>query len=706
MKKRILITSIALLYALSLVAQYSPCYEAAFAEGKRSFEQGKYKQAKSFFNEAKDCPDPNSRAADEWIAKCNKAIADQEQKKKDEHAVSKAKEKEAAKTAYMKIKEVKFGNVLRNGDWIDECGSLLYNSELYYLKPRIYYDGLLKDDKTITLGVKIIEPDGFSVMDEDSSSGFTYSDSFTVYSGKDNIKSLLGYGNQSGTNYDPGTYSLELWYEGNMIYRTAFEVKPDGQRPKYEMLPDIELIKSNANNRYRIASSYYNNKEYDKALEWYHKAADWGAPNAQNMIGIMYSNGYGVEEDEYEATRWFRKSAEQGYNWGQYNLGLQYQSGEGADKDYAEAYKWFRKAADQGLANAQNRIGMFYDSGYAVDEDDVEAVKWFRMAAEQGYDWGQINLGHMYRYGKGVPTNIAKAKEWYRKAAAQGNERATELLKELENDEKPTQLLRLSANGVGFNLCFIEGGSYNMGSSDSYSYYDEKPIHSVTLSSFYMGETEVTQALWKAVMGNNPSYFVGDNLPVDQVSWDDCQQFVKKLSQITGKEFRLPTEAEWEYAARGGSNASLYNHEDIIINGNNNSPNLDPLAWYAGNCGRDYTSKEGCDVDNSIDISEWEEKQYSDTRGGTHPVGKKLPNDYGLYDMLGNVMEWCSDYEGDYESGSQTNPQGPSSGSERVLRGGAWSYRPKACRVSYRSSLEHDTAKKHTGLRVVLSAEK
>lgn len=705
MKKEILFTLIALLHTISLIAQYSPCYESAFAEGKKLYHSGNYQKAKNAFTEAKNCPDPNSNAADEWISKCNKAIAEKEQKKKDDQALNKAKEKETAKTAYMKIKEVRFGNIMKNGDWIDECGSVLYNSEIFYLRPRIYYDGLVKDDKSITVDIKIIEPDGVSVKGQDSPSSYTYSYSFTVYSGKDNIETFNGYGNQFGTFYTPGTYGFELWYQGNMIYRTNFEVKPDGQRPKYAMLPDIELIKSNANNRYWIANGYFNNNEYDKALEWYNKAADWGSPSAQNMIGVMYDDAKGVKEDEIEATKWYRKAAEQGYDWGQYNLGLQYQYGEGTDKDYEEAYKWYSQAADQGLAAAQNRLGMFYDSGHGVDKDHVEAMKWYLRAAEQGYDWGQINLGHMYRYGKGVTTDVEKAKEWYHKAAAQGNERATELLKELEKDEKTPQMLRLSANGVGFNMCFIEGGNFKMGSSDSDSYYNEVPIHDVSLSSFYMGETEVTQALWKAVMGNNPSYFVGDNLPVEQVSWDDCQQFIKELNQITGRKFRLPTEAEWEYAARGGSNYSLYSFEDITIRGGNDSPNLDPLAWYAGNCGRDYTSNEGCDVYNCIDISEWEEKQYSDTRGGTHPVGKKQPNAYGLYDMLGNVMEWCSDYYGEYQNKSQTNPQGPSNGSERVLRGGTWSYKARGCRVSYRISYEQDTAQKHIGFRIVLSTE-
>lgn len=245
-----------------------------------------------------------------------------------------------------------------------------------------------------------------------------------------------------------------------------------------------------------------------------------------------------------------------------------------------------------------------------------------------------------------------------------------------------------TVNGVSFTMKFVEGGTFQMGSNDSDADSDEKPVHSVTLSNYYIGETEVTQTLWKAVMGSNPSYFKGDNLPVENVSWNDCQEFIRKLNQKTGKNFRLPTEAEWEYAARGKTQTSLYNGENINIIGRNNSPNLDKLAWYGGNCGRDYTSVAGCDVSNGYDISGWSEKQYNDSKGGTHPVGKKQPNAYGLYDMLGNVWEWCSDWYGSdyYGKSPSSNPQGPSSGSDRVLRGGGWGFNARYCRVSDRSS--------------------
>ena len=260
-------------------------------------------------------------------------------------------------------------------------------------------------------------------------------------------------------------------------------------------------------------------------------------------------------------------------------------------------------------------------------------------------------------------------------------------------------------DGVSFTMKLVEGGTFQMGSNDSDAHFDEKPVHSVTVSTFMIGETEVTQALWKAVMGSNPSYFKGDNLPVEQVSWNDCQEFIRKLNQKTGRNFRLPTEAEWEYAARGKTQTSLYNGENIIISGKNNSPNLDRLGWYAGNCGRDYTAADGCDVSSGYDISDWSGKQYVDLKGGTHTVGKKQPNAYGLYDMLGNVWEWCSDwfYYRYYEESSSWNPQGPSSGwRNRVLRGGSWGHGAKYCRVSHRSSADIDSRGSGIGFRLAL----
>ena len=227
--------------------------------------------------------------------------------------------------------------------------------------------------------------------------------------------------------------------------------------------------------------------------------------------------------------------------------------------------------------------------------------------------------------------------------------------------------LTINANGVYFTMKHVQGGTFQMGSNDSEADSDEQPVHSVTVSSFYMAETEVTQALWKAVMGsnNNPSYWKGDNLPVEEVSWNDCQEFIRKLNQLTGKNFRLPTEAEWEFAARGGNKTNGYKYAGSNAIGN--------VAWYDGNSNQQ-----------------------------THPVETNLPNELGLFDMSGNVWEWCQDWYGDYSSGSQTNPQGPSSGSSRVLRGGSWGDRARSCRVSYRGYFDPGGRISGDGFRLCL----
>ena len=223
--------------------------------------------------------------------------------------------------------------------------------------------------------------------------------------------------------------------------------------------------------------------------------------------------------------------------------------------------------------------------------------------------------------------------------------------------------------GVEFKMIKVEGGTFSMGATSeqgSDADDDEKPVHSVTLSDYYIGETEVTQELWEAVMGSNPSRFKGnDQRPVEMVSWDDCQEFIKELNRLTGKKFRLPTEAEWEYAARGGKYSRGYTYSG--------SDNADEVAWYDSNSG----SK-------------------------THPVKTKKDNELGLYDMSGNVWEWCNDWWGCYQSYSQTNPTGPSEGESRVLRGGGWCYFDMGVRVSRRDYLTPGYRHIIIGLRLAL----
>ena len=224
-------------------------------------------------------------------------------------------------------------------------------------------------------------------------------------------------------------------------------------------------------------------------------------------------------------------------------------------------------------------------------------------------------------------------------------------------------------DGISIDMVRVEAGTFTMGATPEMEkpFDNEKPAHQVTLTNdYYIGKYEVTQALWQAVMGNNPSNFKGDNLPVEQVSWNDCQEFISKLNNITGKAFRLPTEAEWEYTARGGKKSRGYQYSG--------SNNISDVAWYNENSG-----------------------------STTHPVGSKQANELGIYDMTGNVREWCQDRYEKYRSSSQGNLTDATSDSFRVFRGGSWSSLAGGCRSSFRSRIFPNFSNQGLGLRLVLS---
>ena len=225
-----------------------------------------------------------------------------------------------------------------------------------------------------------------------------------------------------------------------------------------------------------------------------------------------------------------------------------------------------------------------------------------------------------------------------------------------------------TANGVSFKMIRVEGGTFMMGATPEQvddALDTEKPAHSVTLNDYNIGETEVTQELWEAVMGSNPSIFLSNAYyPVENVSWDDCQEFIRKLNVLLpGNNFRLPTEAEWEYAARGGNKSRGYKYA-----GSNTIYNV---AWY-GDCGH------------------------------PHDVAGKTANELGLFDMSGNVREWCFDLYGNYSSDVKINPTGPSTGSYRVCRGGGWTTNAEICRVSTRSFHAPDFYSMSLGFRLAL----
>ena len=229
--------------------------------------------------------------------------------------------------------------------------------------------------------------------------------------------------------------------------------------------------------------------------------------------------------------------------------------------------------------------------------------------------------------------------------------------------------------GIKFDMVFVEGGTFYMGSQtenekgknyDAEALPDEAPVHKVTLNGYYIATTEVTQNLWWRVTGREEFYSEwGKDLPAYNISFSDAQTFIKHLNNVTGLRFRLPTEAEWEYAARGGKNSQGFKYSG--------SNNIDEVAWYYYNCD-----------------------------GYLHPVAQKKPNELGIYDMSGNVREWCSDWAEFYSSEEQVNPKGPESGMFRVFRGGSRFNSTRLCRVSYRLCRPSDNDDNLSGFRLVL----
>jgi len=252
--------------------------------------------------------------------------------------------------------------------------------------------------------------------------------------------------------------------------------------------------------------------------------------------------------------------------------------------------------------------------------------------------------------------------------------------------------LEVKTAKTGIVLRLVPAGRFTMGSPRTEQdamvragvprgVVEDEVEHEVTLSkAFYCGKFEVTQGQWEQVMGTSPSYFMnaGKDAPVEQVTWLDCEAFVRKLcqmEQVAEGTYRLLTEGEWEYACRAGTQTALYNG-DLVIKGLRDAPALDGISWYGGNSGVEYAG--------GSDSTGWREKQYNHSRAGTHVVGAKRANAFGLHDMIGNVWEWCGDWYGQYSGGPVTDPLGPVSGVVRVLRGGGWYYSAGFCRSAFR----------------------
>lgn len=257
-----------------------------------------------------------------------------------------------------------------------------------------------------------------------------------------------------------------------------------------------------------------------------------------------------------------------------------------------------------------------------------------------------------------------------------------------DNDVAATESFVEEYEGLEMKMLYVAGGEFRMGATEEQTdkaLDDEKPVRTVTLDDFYIGECEVTQLQWEKVMGTtldeqragtnvegSEAHGVGDDYPMYYVSWDDAAAFCEKLTLLTGRKYCLPSEAQWEYAARGGQKSKGFKYSG--------SNRLGEVAWYSVNTmGYDYSA---------------------------HPVKTKKANELGLYDMSGNVYEWCSDwYANRYNASDTVNPQGPQSGTLRVHRGGSWNYLDRDCRVSYRSYHKPDVRYDVVGFRVVCLCE-
>ena len=247
-------------------------------------------------------------------------------------------------------------------------------------------------------------------------------------------------------------------------------------------------------------------------------------------------------------------------------------------------------------------------------------------------------------------------------------------------------VVTINVGGTTFNMIKVQGGTFKMGCDPDVvkeAAFQEGPVHQVTLSTYYIAETEVTQELWSVIMGKHDNLhdgFIADNKPIHNVTFAEVQEFIKNLNMMkTDYEFRLPTEAEWEFAARGGMKS-----KDMKYSGGND---VKAVGWTKALCGDDFSDSS---------VPNW----------GLHPVKKKAPNELGLYDMTGNVSEYCQDVFGQYQPGAQTNPKGPAATDDdpsHVIRGGAWDSETDNCRVTYREGVWNTHYSHDTGFRLAFT---
>jgi formylglycine-generating enzyme required for sulfatase activity len=450
----------------------------------------------------------------------------------------------------------------------------------------------------------------------------------------------------------------------------------------------------------------YNTGDYATALEKWRALAKQGDADAQNSLGVAYEKGNGVKQNYAEAVKLYASSAKQGNEAAQFNLGRMYAKGRGVKKSAAKAVYWYAKSAEQGNASAQNNLGLAYANGLGVPKNNVEAVKWFSLAAEQGQASAQSNLGWMYAHGHGVEKNMAEAAKWKAKAAAKFAPHADQNIAgaPVNRVKSPgaSGVKPLRKAGKIFRDCkgcpemrVIHAGSFDMGSpsSEAGHFNNEGPVHRVKIASFALGKTEITRGQFAAFVKETkhnaggkcwtldggkfeeragdwrkPGYKQDDRHPVACINWNDARAYARWLSRKTGKKYRLPTEAEWEYAARGDSLTARYWGD-----------NPDAACAYANAADRIAQTK-------IMGATSWSVHQCTDGFAYTSPAGSFTANAFGLNDMLGNLWEWTEDGYIDNYAGAPTDGSAwQTNGAERVLRGGSWNNSPQDVRAAIRN---------------------
>ena len=458
----------------------------------------------------------------------------------------------------------------------------------------------------------------------------------------------------------------------------------------------------------------YDRGDYEDAFVLWQSLAKQGDPRAQHRLGRMYATGIGVRQDDRAALHWTRRAAERGVVEARYDLALRYSRGRGVRPDQSRAAHWYGLLAEDGHAIAQDLLAGMYEGGRGVEKDAARAAYWYRRAAEQGYVESQAKLGVMYSQGRGVPRDLAQAWAWFDAAAARGHDaaarertnvrprlgeeefaRAVRLGRELRPAPAVPPPVEIEARAEPvpaprLEMVRIESGCFEMGSEPAEAgRHENESRRPACVETFSLSRYETTRGQYAAfaastgreppdgcqVYGDgawerrtgrswrDPGYAQGDDHPVVCVSRDDALAFARWLSERTGRSYRLPTEAEWEYAARAGTaGARLWGDE----------PRGACLWANVGDRALRRHYREWA----------WTTHPCDDEFAHTAPVGSFRANRHGLHDMMGNVWEWtCSAYDAAYRGAEHRCASNPRAG---VVRGGSWSNSPRWVRSAAR----------------------